>query len=195
MKDDVKGLSSQKQKEITGGNVNYYLIDVAKTANPYVAEVEDIIETLNMNFAEGTVLKSLVRLCKLKQNFGKPGSSELYEAQKINYYGERIFVQSQLQSNKTIITEENTNYYLISVQNPKRAKPYVADIEDIIKALDMNYNEETLFKNLIKLCKRKLESWVSADVESTNSPQGVSPEAQEIKAYANKILICHTKTF
>ncbi len=81
---------------LTGSNVNYYLINVdkPKRLEPYVAEVEDIIESLNMNFAEGTLLKSLVRLCKLKQSAGKPGSSKLYEAEKIKYYAERVFVQN-----------------------------------------------------------------------------------------------------
>jgi hypothetical protein len=77
---------------LTGGDVNYYLISVnhPKRLEPYTAEVEDLIESLNMTFAEGTLLKSLVRLCKLRQNSGKIGSSELYEAQKIKYYGDRI---------------------------------------------------------------------------------------------------------
>jgi hypothetical protein len=97
-----KELANQEQKEITGSNVNYYLIDVShpKRLEPYVAEVEDIIESLDMNFAEGTILKSLVRLCKLKQNFGKPGSSRLYEAQKIKYYADRILAQAQQDKDK-----------------------------------------------------------------------------------------------
>jgi len=79
--------------KLTGGNVNYYLINVdhPKRLEPYTAEVEDIIESLNMTFAEGTLLKSLIRLCKLKQNAGKIGSSQLYESEKIKYYAERIY--------------------------------------------------------------------------------------------------------
>ncbi len=81
---------------LTGGNVNYYLIkvDKPKRLEPYIAEVEDLIESLNMSFAEGTVLKSLVRLCKLKQNQGKSGSTLLYEAEKIKYYADRIHAQN-----------------------------------------------------------------------------------------------------
>lgn len=77
---------------LTGGNVNYYLIkvDKPKRLEPYVAEVEDLIESLNMTFAEGTLLKSLVRLCKLRQDGGKPGSTSLYEAEKIKYYADRV---------------------------------------------------------------------------------------------------------
>lgn len=99
--EDINELAEQKQKDITGGDVNYYLIKVPhpKRLQPYIAEVEDIIEAENMNFAEGTLLKSLIRLCKLKQNLGKPGSSTLYEAEKIKYYADRILAQAQ-NSNK-----------------------------------------------------------------------------------------------
>lgn len=84
-----------KEPKLTGGNVNYYLIDVPKPKRlaPYTAEVEDLIETLDMNFAEGTVLKSLIRLCKLNQLAGKPGSTHLYEAEKIKYYADRILAK------------------------------------------------------------------------------------------------------
>lgn len=88
---------NKQQKEITGGNTNYYLIDISnpKRLEPYVVEVEDIIEALDMSFAEGTVLKSLIRLCQLRKNLGKPGSSPLYESQKIKYYADRLLVKYQ----------------------------------------------------------------------------------------------------
>jgi len=87
-----------KQKEVTGGNVNYYLINITnpKRLEPYVVEVE----ALNMEFAEGTILKSLVRYCKLKQGLGKPGSSKKYEAEKIKYYAERLVVKANLNNNE-----------------------------------------------------------------------------------------------
>ncbi len=88
---------SEDKEYLTGGHVNYYLIDVKKPKRlePYIAEVEDLIETLNMNFAEGSLLKSLIRLCKFKQNQGKNGSTNVYESEKIQYYAERIFVQNR----------------------------------------------------------------------------------------------------
>lgn len=84
----------EKQTKTTGNDVNYYLIDVPhpKRNNPYVCEVEDLIESLDMTFAEGTILKSLIRLCKLRQNLGKPGSHPVYEAEKIKYYSERLLI-------------------------------------------------------------------------------------------------------
>lgn len=103
--EDIFKLAKQPQKEITGGDVNYYLIEITdpKRLKPYVAEVEDLIEALDMNFAEGTILKSLVRLCKLRQGMGKPGSSNLYEAKKIKYYADRVLVQVQQKIDKNII--------------------------------------------------------------------------------------------
>ena len=92
----MEELANTKQMESTGGNVNYYLINISepKRLDPYVVEVEDIIEALDMGFAEGTILKSLIRYCKLKQNLGKPGSTAKYEAEKIKYYSERLVVKS-----------------------------------------------------------------------------------------------------
>ncbi len=98
----MQELANTEQKDITGGNVNYYLIDITnpKRLDPYVVEVEDIIEALNMEFAEGTILKSLIRYCKLKQGLGKPGSSEKYEAKKIKYYADRLIAKTNCDLNK-----------------------------------------------------------------------------------------------
>jgi hypothetical protein len=81
---------------VTGGNNDYYLVTVAKPKRlaPYQAECEDIIEALQMTFAEGTVLKALWRSCAAR-TFGltKPGADHnfgIYDAEKIAYYGERM---------------------------------------------------------------------------------------------------------
>lgn len=81
---------------LTGDNVDYYLIPVhhPKRLPPHVTEVEDIIEALGMNFAEGTLFKSLVRLVQLRRNMGKPGSTRQYEAEKVLYYARRIHAQT-----------------------------------------------------------------------------------------------------
>ena len=82
---------------LTDGDVNYYLIDVQdpKRLQPYVAEVEDLIEALDMEFAEGTILKSLVRLCKNRQGGGKIGSTDIYEAEKIVYSAQRTLAKAK----------------------------------------------------------------------------------------------------
>lgn len=75
--------------QLTGGDVNYYVIDITepKRLQPCQVEVDDINHALDMRFDEGTVWKSLVRFCKLRMDAGKPGSSFVYEAEKIVYYG------------------------------------------------------------------------------------------------------------
>jgi hypothetical protein len=83
----------------TGSDVNYYLVEVKKPKRlaPYTMEVEDIIEALDMNFAEGTILKSLIRRCKakktgvMKKNYDGPA----YDGEKIAYYGGRLVAQDQ----------------------------------------------------------------------------------------------------
>lgn len=97
MEDEVKNLANKKQVGITGGNVNYYLIEVKnpKRNEPYICEVEDLIETLDMTFHEGTILKSLIRSCKLRQGLGKPGSTMIYEAEKIKHSADRLLIKTK----------------------------------------------------------------------------------------------------
>lgn len=111
---EVKNLAGEKQTVITGSNVNYYLIEVPnpKRLEPYVCEVEDLIESLDMTFAEGTILKSLIRLCKLRQDLGKPNSNPIYESEKIKYYADRLIVITKNKSrplNKILTTPKKNN--------------------------------------------------------------------------------------
>lgn len=87
---------------LTGSDVNYYLIDVPdpKRLQPYTAEVEDLIEALDMEFAEATILKSLVRLCKNMQGEGKPGNTEIYDAEKLVYYAQRALAKAKRRAKK-----------------------------------------------------------------------------------------------
>lgn len=91
--------------EFTGGNVNYYLVDISepKRLAPYKAEAEDIIEALGMTFAEGCAFKAIWRSCAQRtlghfkrgqDNFG------VYDAEKVAYYGSRM-VAVRLKLQKT----------------------------------------------------------------------------------------------
>lgn len=91
---------SEKQPEFSGGNVNYYLVDIKepKRLEPYIAECEDIIEALGMTFAEGSAFKALWRSCAARNlNLTKKGSDEhgVYDADKVVYYGQRMVAQRQ----------------------------------------------------------------------------------------------------
>jgi hypothetical protein len=89
---------SDKQRN-TGLDVNYYLVEVKqpKRLDPYTMEVEDIIEALDMTFAEGCVLKALIRRCQarktgvIKANYDGPE----YDAEKMVYYSGRVVAQDK----------------------------------------------------------------------------------------------------
>ena len=81
--------------EFSGNNVNYYLVEVKdpKRLEPYTAECEDIIEALNMTFAEGNAFKAIWRSCAAR-TLGKRKVGEdphgIYDADKVSYYAKRM---------------------------------------------------------------------------------------------------------
>jgi len=97
---------AQDTREYTGGNVNYYVVEIKnpKRFSPYTAEAEDIIEALGMNFAEGCAFKAIWRRCAArtlgKSKAGYKGGT--YDAEKVVYYGQRMVAQDLR------MAEENT---------------------------------------------------------------------------------------
>lgn len=81
-------------QELTGGKVNYYLVQVEAPQReeqpPYQAECEDIIQALGMTFDEGCLFKALWRNANARKNNGKPGQSAKYDAEKMVHYAGRI---------------------------------------------------------------------------------------------------------
>ena len=81
--------------ELSGKDVNYYLVHVAnpKRVDPYWAECEDIIEALGMTFAEGCAFKAIWRSCAAR-TLGKKKAGQddkgLYDAHKVEYYAKRM---------------------------------------------------------------------------------------------------------
>lgn len=72
--------------KLTGGSSAYYLADLA---DGRTVECFDLIEALNLNFAEGNILKALWRRAKARLGGGKPGTSSLYDAEKLVFMSER----------------------------------------------------------------------------------------------------------
>jgi len=84
--------------EHTGGSSNYYRAFVSSpTTLPtgYTAECNDIIESLNMTFAEGNVFKALWRSAASRQGKEKKGNNARYDAEKMCFFSERILIANQ----------------------------------------------------------------------------------------------------
>ena len=75
-----------------------------------------------------------------------------------------------------------TNYYLVTVAHPQRPEqaPYQAECEDIIEALELNFDEGNIFK----------EIWRSANARKGNGKAGNTElrGAEKISHYAARIL-------
>jgi hypothetical protein len=86
-------------KEYTGGSVSYYRVYVAnptKISAPYEAECNDIIEALNMNYAEGNAFKAIWRKCAAELGKAKQGYIDgLYDAEKVEFFGTRMVAQAK----------------------------------------------------------------------------------------------------
>lgn len=89
-----------KQPEYTGGSVSYYTAHIANPTTqgraPYHAECNDIIEALNMNYAEGNAFKAIWRRAAARQGLAKRGYTDgLYDAEKIVFFGQRLVAQEK----------------------------------------------------------------------------------------------------
>lgn len=87
---DRRHQERRMQEENSGGNVNYYCVPIDNPKRPerapYIFEVEDLIEALNMTFHEGTVLKSLVRSCVERElGLRKVGGDYVRDAEKMEH--------------------------------------------------------------------------------------------------------------
>jgi hypothetical protein len=86
------------RKEDSALSVDYYLCEVnhPKRGTPYIAECEDIIYALGMNFEEGEAFKAVWRRATLKKyGIGKTGDSPKRNAQKVHYYGGRMLAHDE----------------------------------------------------------------------------------------------------
>ena len=85
-------------EEHTGGSSSYYRVSVAHPTTlpePYEAECNDIIEALDMTFAEGNTFKANWRIAAARQGKRKKGNDAVYDAEKICFFGPRILLKEQ----------------------------------------------------------------------------------------------------
>lgn len=93
------GAKDQPKAKLTGGSSDYYKAPINKPTtegkDPYEAECNDIIEALDMRFAEANIFKAIWRRAAARLGNGKPGTTDLYDAEKIEFFGNRVLVQAQ----------------------------------------------------------------------------------------------------
>lgn len=96
--------------ENSGGDVNYYRVEVAhpKRAEPYVAECEDIIAALGMDFFEGEAFKAAWRKAAQRTlGIGKAGNTALRDAEKMAHYGACCLAIEQHRRTADLLLEES----------------------------------------------------------------------------------------
>lgn len=86
----------------TGGSADYYQVTIMNPTTPYrgsyIAECNDIIEALGMNFAEGNAFKAIWRRAAQRTlGLRKAGAKDdgLYDAEKVEFFGARMVAQSK----------------------------------------------------------------------------------------------------
>lgn len=83
--------------EYTGGSVNYYKVKIdnptTEGKDPYEAECNDIIEALEMTYAEANVVKAVWRIAAARKGLTKKSYVDgVYDAEKSVFFSERILV-------------------------------------------------------------------------------------------------------
>ncbi|AYJ85523.1 hypothetical protein D3Y57_05435 [Sphingomonas paeninsulae] len=89
-------------KTLTGGSSSYYRLLIDKPTSggePYETECNDCIEALRMTYAEGNAFKAIWRIAAGRLGTGKPGTTALYDAEKIVFFGERLVAEHTLLQN------------------------------------------------------------------------------------------------
>lgn len=107
---------------LTGGKVNYYLVEVKhpqrSEQQSYQAECEDIISALNMTFDEACEFKAIWRTAAARMGNGKPGQKAVYDAEKRVHYAQRSLLWEQRRALPApAVEEEETILVAVSYNN------------------------------------------------------------------------------
>ena len=95
MNDDARFNPAPTKAEISGGNVNYYRVQVTvpnQAEAPYIAECSDIIEALQMDFNEGEAFKALWRRAASRLGKEKANNTAYRDAQKVEHFARRMLI-------------------------------------------------------------------------------------------------------
>lgn len=92
------------ENNLTGGSAAYYIVQVDTPTTleaAYKAECNDLIEALQLTWAEANIFKAIWRRASARQGNGKLGFEDgRYDAEKILFFAERIRKLSEVEKNK-----------------------------------------------------------------------------------------------
>lgn len=92
--------SLQAETKLSGGNVNYYLVEVPHPQREdqaaYQAECDDIADALELTPDEKDIFKEIWRSANARKANGKPGHKAIYGAEKIVHRAARILRRLKL---------------------------------------------------------------------------------------------------
>jgi len=84
--------------DLTGGSSDYYKVVILRPtsgAHSYTVECNDIIEAFNMEYDVANVFKAAWRIAALRAGRGKPQSTEIYDGEKVVFFGNRIIERAR----------------------------------------------------------------------------------------------------
>lgn len=87
------------KEEYTGSSSSYYTVQVkhpTTSTEPYTVECNDIIEALDMDFAEGNAFKAIWRKAMARKGVKKKGyDNGVYDSEKVVFFGQRMLVKAK----------------------------------------------------------------------------------------------------
>lgn len=95
-----------KVKEDSGFNCDYYRVGIphptTQEQKPYIAECNDIIEALQLTYAEANMFKAIWRTAAARTlGLEKSGNTSLRDAEKIKFFAERHYLRESVNANNT----------------------------------------------------------------------------------------------
>ena len=97
LRESINAHQVAAERVLSGGSNDYYKVQVGSPTSggdAYTAECNDIIEALQMNYAEGNAFKALWRHALARRGIGKQGNTQKYEAEKVEFFAKRLVEQA-----------------------------------------------------------------------------------------------------
>lgn len=80
-------------------------------------------------------------------------------------------------------TGQDTDYYVVTITDPKRLAPYKAECEDIIEVLGMNFAEGNAFKAIWRSCAAR----TLGNIKPGSDQKGVY-DAEKVEYYGRRMV-------